>query len=427
MLIRIDPILRKQAFILLQWLAYAQSPPTLGELAEASIVDPTGEGSVQVNDRGGLQDTLEILAELVTCGKANNNEDDNDNDDDDVSDYNDDCDEISNREGNEQGEDESPNSDKIYATRSGRKIGRGSRVRLAHFSVKEYLESKRIIQSSAKDFFLKAGIGHVFLAQSCLTYIMHYSSSCEKTSSTQDLRRFPLLQYAARSWYYHSSNGQSVDVSRETSLLQSEDAKRAWLLVHHPDTKWKQLFGYLGDVGTGLYYASFVGLARVVSMLLTQGTDVNAQGGRYGNALQAASSRGYEKVISMLLERGADVNAQGGDFGNALQAASFEGHEKVVSMLFERGADVNAQGGYFSNALQAALSRGHEKVVLMLLERGADVNAQGGQFGNALQAASSGGHEKVVLMLLERGADVNAQGGQFGNALQAASSGGHEK
>ena len=181
MLTGIDPMFRKEATILLQWLAYAQSPPTLGELAEASIVDPTGEGCVQVDDRGGLQDTLEILAELVTCGKA-----DNDNDDNDVGDY-------------EDGEDESPNSDNVYATWSGRKIGLSSRVRLAHFSVKEYLESKRITQSPAKDFFLEASISHGFLAQSCLAYVMHYSSSCEKTLSHQDLLKYPLLRYAAQS------------------------------------------------------------------------------------------------------------------------------------------------------------------------------------------------------------------------------------
>ncbi len=41
-------------------------------------------------------------------------------------------------------------------------------------------------------------------------------------------------------------------------------------------------------------------------MLLENGADVNAQGGRYGNVLQAASSRGNKEVTRMLLEKGAE-------------------------------------------------------------------------------------------------------------------------
>ena len=298
---------REEAITLLQWLAYAHSPPTLGELAEASIIDLADKGSVDVNNRGSFKDTLEILAGLVTCGKA----DDGDGDDNIVS-YEDSEYDVGVGESDNKGEDsesERSDSNNVCATWSGQKIGKGSRVRLAHFSVKEYLESKRIAESPAKDFFLESAGGHRFLAQSCLTYIIHYSSSCEKTSSTQDFRRFPLLKYAARSWYPHASSGQSGDVSRETSLLQSEDAKRDWLLVHLPDGVLEGPFDDLHDVGSGLYYASLAGLQTVVWELLTCSADVNAQGGRYGSALQAASSRGHEKVVEMLMDASADVNA----------------------------------------------------------------------------------------------------------------------
>ena len=39
MLTGIDEIFRDEALTLLRWLAYAQTPPTLMELAEASIID----------------------------------------------------------------------------------------------------------------------------------------------------------------------------------------------------------------------------------------------------------------------------------------------------------------------------------------------------------------------------------------------------
>ena len=406
MLVGIDAEYRKEAVILLKWLAYARSPLSLGELAEVMVINPE-DGTVDTDDRGSPEDTLDILSGLVTI--IGNRDETADDEGDDG--YNDDID-----ANNEQ-------STRQYC----RRIDNETKVRLAHYSVKEYLESKRIATSRVKQFGLTEAKGHQFLTQSCITYIINYSSSLKKTLTEQDLLAFPMLEYAARTWFYHSLLQQPGDVSREMSLVCSERIKHHWLLVHQPDRYWASPFTPLEDVGSGLYYASNTGLVAVVEELVRFGWNVNGQGGEYGNALQAASLEGHEKVVEILIERGADVNAEGGVYGNALLAASFIGDEKVVEILIERGADVNAQGGTYSNALQAASYRGHEKVVEILIERRADVNAEGGVYGNALLAASFIGHEKVVEILIERGADVNAQGGTYSNALQAASYRGHEK
>lgn len=42
----------------------------------------------------------------------------------------------------------------------------------------------------------------------------------------------------------------------------------------------------------------------------------------------------------MLIEEGADIDAQGGRYGNALQAASEEGHLKIAELLIEIGASM---------------------------------------------------------------------------------------
>ena len=277
MLTGIDQMYQDEALTLLRWLAHAQSPPTLGELTEASIIDPSGEGVVDIANRGSLYSTLEILAGLVVCGQADDGESGGDDDDDlDVPAVREDTNEW--LDDSELGESD---SDSEYATWSGQRIRRSSRVRLAHFSVKEYLESKRISQSAARNFFLDSAVCHQFLAQSCLTYIIHYSASEEKKSSSQDLREFPLLWYAARSWFYHSSMQISDGVGRETRLLQSDEARQDWLLVHRPDREWEHPFeGNMEDIGSGLYYASFAGLLPVVETLITRGADVYAQGGR---------------------------------------------------------------------------------------------------------------------------------------------------
>ena len=66
MLIAIEQIYRPDALTLLRWLAFEQRPLNLLELVEASTVSPVGQGSVDVENRGALEDILEILASLVT-------------------------------------------------------------------------------------------------------------------------------------------------------------------------------------------------------------------------------------------------------------------------------------------------------------------------------------------------------------------------
>jgi ankyrin repeat protein len=145
-------------------------------------------------------------------------------------------------------------------------------------------------------------------------------------------------------------------------------------------------------------------------LLLEKAADI-ADGG--GEALEAASYAGHEAVVRLLLDNGVNINAQGGKYGNALQAASYGGHKAVVQMLLDNGADINAHGGVYGNALQAASHNGHEAVVQMLLDNRADINAQGGKYGSALQAASYGDHEEVVQMLLHNGAVINVKEGEL--------------
>ncbi|KAJ7500126.1 ankyrin repeat-containing domain protein [Mycena latifolia] len=189
----------------------------------------------------------------------------------------------------------------------------------------------------------------------------------------------------------------------------------------------------------------------IVRLLITNGADVNAQGGYYGNALQAASYLGTPKTVQILIDAGAAVNAQGGTYGNALQAASsFRGsrrnmYPEIVQMLLKAGAIIaNTQGGLHDTAVEAALGADSLKIVLLLIGNdpdyhwanlresilykliqflignGVDVNAYGGQYGTMLQVASYLGHYKMLHFLVELGGNVNVQGGKYGPPLQAA-------
>ena len=333
-------------------------------------------------------------------------------------------------------------------------------VRIAHFSVQEYLVSERIRNQEAAKFSLTSVTAHGEIAKICLIYLLEHGLSSStlneshlKALDESTLKVYPLAKFAAFHWYHHYQRTVKHDLELDDLILklfQIQDSYVTWLVLYEKNRPSFFSFDFRRNweaIPTPIYYASFMGLDQVLDHLVNSGQvedatipalqripsfklsrDVNAQDGQLDKALQAASYGGHEKAAQILLNKGADINARGGFDGSALYAASERGHEKVVQMLLNKGANINAQGGIYGNALQVASYSGHEKVVTMLLNKGADVVAQDGDYGSALYLASYGGHEKIVQMLLDKGADVNAQQGSIsGNALTAASSRGHKK
>lgn len=229
MLTKIEEYDRAQALTLLRWLAYAGKALTLTELAEAIIVDPTDDpttgGIVQVDNRSDWRDTLEILASFVTVAGR----------------Y--DIDSESEHEESDDFDDGDPEIRLVH------QMGMGTKVRLAHFSVKEYLESSRILNGDASEFHLSEARDSSFLTKSCLVYLEYYSGCVQKTSTEEDLTAFPLLKYAAKYWYRDPALQKSDSSARVLPLLTSEDMKQDLLLVHAPDDTFKPRFEPCGGWG----------------------------------------------------------------------------------------------------------------------------------------------------------------------------------
>ena len=288
-------------------------------------------------------------------------------------------------------------------------------IKLAHFSIKEYLLSKHVKEhhdKKIKAFSLSQELSHSMISQACLAYLLQI-----KTAKSVNYAEFALMEYAAKNWIFHAqssdddkSQGSSLSELMLKLLAPDNPAFVNWVEIYDPQNASEHL--------PPLYYTCKAGLIKVTLSLLNNGSDVNTRmKENYGHVLQVVSSEGHEAIAQLLIKNGADVNAQGGFYGNALQAASFCGHEAIAKLLIENGANVNAQGGKYGSALQAALFWGHEAIAKLLTENGADVNAQGGYYGNALQAASYEGHEAIAKLLIENGADVNAQGGCYEDKL----------
>lgn len=338
-------------------------------------------------------------------------------------------------------------------------------VRIAHFSVQEYLLSSRIGRSRATDFALSAVAAHAEISKTCLIYLCN-ESFINKALTRDLVKDFSLAQYAAKYWHEHYRTCKaSVSPELKTwtlRLLMTDSSLKRWVQLYNAGRSFGNGVVYDEDeveCARPPYYAAFLGLDDIVmSTLSSSPDDLNFKGGLYGHALQAASLGGYDSTVQLLLERGADVNAEDGFYGtaliaaatrghlttvqillndranidpssyyggNALQEATFFGHEEIVQTLLRAGANANTPAGKMSTALEAAVRWGYKKIVKMLFAAGAVASAK--DYGSMLVDASAKGYEEIVRMLLDRGADVNARATNKATALMNASAQGREQ
>ena len=214
------------------------------------------------------------------------------------------------------------------------------KLRFAHFSVKEYLVSSRILQPPRPSSFFAIAEreAHRISTTICLIYLISIPDI------KSDINSF--LKYSAEYWYRHvkevtGKSRQELELGLGMKLFcsPSDTLIMRWLSIHDPQRR-----GFRSrSVGSPVYFSSLLGLINIATALIARGADVNMQGGPYGDALQAASYGGHKEIVELLLERGAAVNMQGGHYGNALQAASYGGRKEIVELLLERGAEVNKQ------------------------------------------------------------------------------------
>jgi Ankyrin repeats (3 copies) len=282
-------------------------PLTLSELAEASIIDPKSSPSFDKDRRHfSPVDVLDFLPGLVTvvCSK------------------------------------DSDSSTSLNEENDSMKTGEERySIRLAHFSVKEYLVSDRM---RASQYSIKEIPANISIAETCLAYLLQFDKPDSSTSRT--LEELPLVGYAAKYWTQHArwagEDAIAIHLLIMEFFLSKRDAYVNWVRLSDPDKPWSKpnITKDSKRVASPLYYASLTGLIESVRRLLEKGAGVNAQGGRLGNALQAASAGGYDQIVQRLLEKGADVNAQGGGYGSALYAASAGGYDQIVQRLLEKGA-----------------------------------------------------------------------------------------
>ena len=327
-------------------------------------------------------------------------------------------------------------------------------VGLAHFSIKEYLISTRIVNGPAATFAINEAEAHLHIAKSCLAYQLLLSET--ELMTKEILCRFVLWEYVVEFWMDHlekvarESWPDSVTNQATLALTPASTSLLNMIRNSDPDADGRNWNMKAEDLRSPLYHVISSDAFQLADLLIQGGADVNKQEGHSPKALRVAASHGNVRMVELLIDSGADIHADGGNYANALVAGVRSGVESVVQLLVDRGAnikthgvealcaastcgdesmvqllldngvDLNARERTGSTALFGAALIGHQPIAELLLDLGADVNVQGGRYGNPLQAAIVLGDESMVSLLLHEGADVKASGGLYGNALQAA-------
>lgn len=304
-------------------------------------------------------------------------------------------------------------------------------IRIAHFSVQEYLMSARIQTSRVAIFAMSGPQQHFRICKACLIYL-HNDSFVRQTFTYHLIQQYSWASYAAAKWINHYRQA-SEELVQELSpiiirLFTDSGCLDHWLRLYDVESESERTV--LRDIDTcipPLYHAAALGLNNILDDLLSgPAACIDAHGGEFGTPLGVAIYMGFKTTAALLLDRGANINARTDPYiGTALLVACIGGNTEIVKFLLDRGADVNMQSDRFGvTALVGASCMGQKKIVELLLDRGADVNLKTERGDTALTLAVSAGSEKIVRLLLARGVDVNVSG-VFGTALGKARSKGY--
>ena len=299
-------------------------------------------------------------------------------------------------------------------------------VRLAHFSVKEYLVSERIRTQESQKFWSPEAQSHELIAATCLAYLLHFAD--RDGSFLYHDKKYPLLNYACWNWTIHARNADSHQgILKELILefLRRSSLRKVWFLIYH-SVPLLHARGDEPDDIPPLFIAASIGVLSIVRILLESGHDPNEQC-VLGTALETAATQRRNSVLRALLENGADPNLLNLDGSPPLQAAARFGTVESVKALVDSGAEIYDERGSFASCLIAACVSNHygpsaESSAEFLLDRGANVHISSKIYGNALHAACShnGANRALIEKLMSRGIEIDAHGGKYGTALQAA-------
>jgi ankyrin repeat protein len=309
-------------------------------------------------------------------------------------------------------------------------------VRLAHFSVKEYLTSDYVFETFKAS--LKEYNAHIAILDMCMLQISIFQGFEEEPWT-----RF--TSYAGDHWPTHARTAQADDSALERIvgfLMSGQEPGNPFhncVLLSGLDLPEDEDWDPQTWIMTPLWHASNLGLVRVVSRLLEIGTGTQTIdtvcGESETTALEIATANCHEETVRLLLAYGATPlmtcipyhhppestealrilkllleHGAKPTFSSLYDAVNFQSTQ-LVRFLLDNGAPMTPEdpckGPLLFSAADPRISRSHY-IFRLLLGYGAEVNACDQRHATVLWwTIDKGGDAKHVQFLLDCGADPN--------------------
>ena len=224
--------------------------------------------------------------------------------------------------------------------------GLGS-ITLGHSSVKDYLTSDRLRDSSLGTFHMDSKSAHERISKLCLHYLLRSEFASGRCISAKDylvqMENAPLLGYMYNIWD-HVYLVDPIDPLRPLilRLLETQQLPRggnfgvALQAFYRKYSRNRNI-----ESTTCLYLAARTGNLKLVRLILAvEGTKhLETQGGRNAcTPLHVASYAGHVDIVKELLAAGGDPLEYSLRGETGLMWARVQGHTEIVQLLVEAGA-----------------------------------------------------------------------------------------
>jgi ankyrin repeat protein len=167
--------------------------------------------------------------------------------------------------------------------------------------------------------------------------------------------------------------------------------------------------------------------AQIVSLLLTNGAEVNAVGPEGRTPLHFAADYGCLPIADILLQHKANVQARDTFGKTPLHKAATFGDDRLVELLLAHGAAIEAKDNFGFTPLRDAASVGNSVATKSLLAHGGDVFVRDRYSATPLHWAAMTTNVATVTLLLDAGVQINALDmGSRTPLHQAADTGGED-
>jgi ankyrin repeat protein len=291
-------------------------------------------------------------------------------------------------------------------------------VQFSHFSVKEFLISKRLASSlvDLSRYHIRLESAHTILTQACLGSLLHLDHYIDEDSA----KGFPLTNYAAQHWVNHAQFedvASHVKVGMETLFDPDKPHFATWIRIHDIDEPFR--WSLTREIPTPLYYSALCGFYDLVQPLVIKHPQyVNAIGGRYDFPLLAALCEDHFEVAELLIEHGANADVRDMMGKNILLKALSQPQHNLISIvkfLLKCGVDVNARDNALGSSLHLLAEYGGDlEVAQMLVNHEADVNSRDNSGKTPFHIISESRINESdilnhALLLLKHGAEVNSR------------------